>query len=188
MKTERIRLRTAVTLMPNLDPVRVAEDYATVDLLSGGRLELTVGKGNFPDPWAIFGQDRELQRERMAEATDLLLQIWQGGPVTWQGRFRPPLVDATVAPRPVQQPPPIWWGVSTAPWSVEFAAQRGLPIVLGGVAQSKEHYGSLADHYREQYLVHGHDPGSLHIGTVSHQYVRHAGHQAHQRRLAELRA
>jgi alkanesulfonate monooxygenase SsuD/methylene tetrahydromethanopterin reductase-like flavin-dependent oxidoreductase (luciferase family) len=178
-RTSRIRLRTGVTLVPNLDPVRVAEDYASVDALSGGRLELTVGKGNFPQPWELFGQDEQEQRDRLAEGVDLLRQIWSSaGPVNWSGRFRPPLVDATVAPRPVQQPPPIWWGVSTAPWSVEFAAQRGLPIVLGGVAQSKEHYGSLADHYREQYLVHGHDPASLHIGTVSHLYVRHDGHQA----------
>ena len=126
-----------------------------------------------------FRPGRKEQRDRLLEGVDLLRRIWSSeGPVNWSGRFRPPLVDATVAPRPIQKPPPIWWGVSTAPWSVEFAAERGLPIVLGGVAQSKEHYGSLTDHYRDQYRVHGHDESSLHIGTVSHLYVRHDGHQA----------
>jgi alkanesulfonate monooxygenase SsuD/methylene tetrahydromethanopterin reductase-like flavin-dependent oxidoreductase (luciferase family) len=178
MKTERIRLRTAVTLMPNLDPVRVAEDYATVDLLSGGRLELTVGKGNFRDPWAIFGQDRELQRERMAEATDLLLQIWQGGPVTWQGRFRPPLENASIGPLPWQNPPPVWWGVSTGPASADFAADRGLPIVVAGVIRSKEHCGEIVDHYRQRALAAGHSPAKLQIASVSHLYVREDGDQA----------
>jgi alkanesulfonate monooxygenase SsuD/methylene tetrahydromethanopterin reductase-like flavin-dependent oxidoreductase (luciferase family) len=178
-RTSRIRLRTGVTVLPNLDPVRVAEDYATVDALSGGRVELTIGKGNFPQPWELFGQDQEEQRERLAEGVDLLRQIWSSdGLVNWSGRFRPPLVDASIGPRPTQTPPPIWWGVSTAPWSVEFAAERGLPIVLGGVVQSKEHYGSLADHYRERYAAHGHDPASMHIGTVSNVYVRHDGERA----------
>jgi alkanesulfonate monooxygenase SsuD/methylene tetrahydromethanopterin reductase-like flavin-dependent oxidoreductase (luciferase family) len=178
-RTSRIRLRTGVTLIPNLDPVRVAEDYATVDALSGGRLEMTVGKGNFPHPWELFGQDEAEQRDRLTEGVDLLRTIWtSSGPVTWSGRFRPPLAEATVGPRPVQSPPPIWWGVSTAPWSVEFAAERGMPIVLGGVAQSKEHYGSLVDHYRRRYAEHGHPASDLHIGTVSHLYVRRDGDQA----------
>ncbi len=94
------------------------------------------------------------------------------------GGSDPPLVDAQVGPRPTQTPPPIWWGVSTAPWSVEFAAERGLPIVLGGVVQSKDHYGSLVDHYLERYAAYGHDPASIHIGTVSNLYVRRDGHQA----------
>jgi alkanesulfonate monooxygenase SsuD/methylene tetrahydromethanopterin reductase-like flavin-dependent oxidoreductase (luciferase family) len=178
-RTERIRLRTGVTVMPNLDPVRVAEDYATVDLLSGGRLELTVGKGNFPQPWEVFGQDPEDQRERLSEAVDLLRLIWQKEPsVTWQGRFRPPLTDAIIVPQPLQSPPPIWWGVSTAAWSADFAAERGLPIVLGGVAQSTDHYGALADHYRESYAAHGYDPETAEVGTVSHVYVRRDGDQA----------
>ncbi|HXW80702.1 MAG TPA: LLM class flavin-dependent oxidoreductase [Acidimicrobiales bacterium] len=178
-RTTRLRLRTGVTLIPNLDPVRVAEDYATLDAISGGRLELTVGKGNFPHPWELFGQDEAEQRDRLSEGVDLLRHIWSSdGPITWRGRFRPQLEGAHVSPKPVQSPPPIWWGVSTAPWSVEFAAERGLPIVLGGVAQSKEHYGSLADHYRTRYVEHGHDPRDLHVGTVSHLYVRRDGRQA----------
>ncbi len=171
-RTERIRLRTGVTLIPNLDPVRVAEDYATVDVLSGGRLELTVAKGNFPQPWPLFGQDREQQRERLVEGVDLLLKLWTEEPVTWNGRFRPPLVEASIGPRPIQTPPPVWWGVSSSPESVEPAAERGLPIVLGGVLQPVEHYGTLADHYRDRWLLAGHDPERLQIGSVSHLYIR----------------
>ncbi|HWB21937.1 MAG TPA: LLM class flavin-dependent oxidoreductase [Gaiellaceae bacterium] len=177
-RTERIRLRTGITLIPNLDPVRVAEDYATVDVLSGGRLELTVAKGNFPQPWPLFGQDREQQRERLVEGVDLLLKIWTEEPVTWEGRFRPPLNEASIGPRPIQSPPPIWWGVSTSPESVEPAVERGLPIVLGGVIQPVEHYGTLADHYREQWVLAGHDAAKLQIGSVSHLYIRKDGAQA----------
>jgi alkanesulfonate monooxygenase SsuD/methylene tetrahydromethanopterin reductase-like flavin-dependent oxidoreductase (luciferase family) len=178
-RTSRIRLRTGVTVVPNLDPVRIAEDYATVDALSGGRVELTVGKGNFPQPWELFGQDQDEQRDRLVEGVDLLREIWASrGNVNWTGRFRPPLVDASIGPKPTQNPPPIWWGVSTAPWSVEFAAERGLPIVLGGVVQAKEHYGELVDHYRERYFAHGHDAADLQVGTVSHVYVRRDGAKA----------
>jgi alkanesulfonate monooxygenase SsuD/methylene tetrahydromethanopterin reductase-like flavin-dependent oxidoreductase (luciferase family) len=174
-RTERIRLRTAVTLIPNLDPVRVAEDYATVDVLSGGRLELTVGKGNFPQPWSLFGQDHDEQRDRLAEGTDLLRQIWREDPITWEGRFRPPLVEASIGPRPLQTPPPIWWAASTAPSSVEFAAERGMPLVVAGVFRELEHCGELVDHYREVAASHGHDPASLPVAFASHLYVGRDG-------------
>jgi alkanesulfonate monooxygenase SsuD/methylene tetrahydromethanopterin reductase-like flavin-dependent oxidoreductase (luciferase family) len=177
-RTERIRLRTAVTLIANLDPVRAAEDYATVDLLSGGRLELTVARGNFPQPWSLFGQDVEERRERLVEGVDLLLEIWANDPVNWSGRFRPPLVDASVAPRPLQSPPPVWCGVSSTPASVEFAAARGLPIVVAGVFRDLEHCGSLIDHYRERGAAAGHPPESLRVGYVSHLHLGRDGEQA----------
>jgi alkanesulfonate monooxygenase SsuD/methylene tetrahydromethanopterin reductase-like flavin-dependent oxidoreductase (luciferase family) len=177
-RTERIRLRTGVTLIPNLDPVRVAEDYATLDVLSGGRVELTVAKGNFPQPWSLFGQDPDEQRDRLAEGIDLLLQIWAEDPVNWSGRFRPPLVDATVAPRPLQSPPPVWCGVSSTPASVEFAAARGLPIVVAGVFRDREHCGSLIDHYRKEGAAAGHDPATLQVGYVSHLYLSKDGDRA----------
>jgi alkanesulfonate monooxygenase SsuD/methylene tetrahydromethanopterin reductase-like flavin-dependent oxidoreductase (luciferase family) len=180
-RTSRIRLRTGVTLIPNLDPVRVAEDYATVDLLSGGRLELTVAKGNFPQPWSLFGQDPDEQRERLAEGIDLLLKIWAEDPVTWTGRFRPPLVDASVAPRPLQSPPPVWCGVSSSPSSVEFAAQRGLPIVVAGVFREREHCGALIDHYRAAGAAAGHDPATLRVGYVSHLHLSRDGAKAKRR-------
>jgi alkanesulfonate monooxygenase SsuD/methylene tetrahydromethanopterin reductase-like flavin-dependent oxidoreductase (luciferase family) len=178
MRTHRIRLRTGVTLMPNLDPVRVAEDYATVDVLSDGRLELTIGKGNFPEPWSLFGQDRAEQRERMAEGVELLLKIWESDPVTWTGRFRPPLQDASVGPRPLQSPPPVWWGVSTGPESADFAADRGLPIVIAGVIRSMDHCGAIADHYRLRGASAGHPPEMLQIASVSHLFVREDGDRA----------
>lgn len=177
-RTERIKLRTGVTLMANLDPVRVAEDYATLDLLSNGRLELTAAKGNFPDPWRLFDQNIDEQRERLAEGIDLLLKIWSEDPVNWQGKYRPALVNASIGPRPLQQPPPVWCGVASALSSVEFAAQRGLPIMAASVFRTREHVGSLIDHYREQAAFAGHDTAKLQVGAVTHLYIREDGDQA----------
>lgn len=177
-RTERIKLRTGVTLMANLDPVRVAEDYATVDLLSNGRLEMTVAKGTFPQPWTLFAQDVEDQRERLAEGIDLLLKIWSEDPLGWEGAYRPALVNASIGPRPLQRPPRVWCGVASAPSSVEFAAQRGLPIMAASVFRSRDHVGALIDHYREQAALAGHDRAALEVGAVTYLYVREDGDQA----------
>jgi alkanesulfonate monooxygenase SsuD/methylene tetrahydromethanopterin reductase-like flavin-dependent oxidoreductase (luciferase family) len=177
-RTRRIRLRTGVTLSANLDPVRVAEDYATVDVLSNGRLDLTAAKGNFPQPWVLFGQNVDEQRERLAEGIDLLIKIWSQEPVNWEGRFRPPLVNASVGPRPIQQPPRVWCGVATSPASVEFAAQRGLPLMVASVFRSPDHVASLIEHYRERAALAGHGPAGLEVAVATHLYVREDGDQA----------
>jgi alkanesulfonate monooxygenase SsuD/methylene tetrahydromethanopterin reductase-like flavin-dependent oxidoreductase (luciferase family) len=194
-RTSRIRLRTGVTLLANLDPVRAAEDYATVDLLSGGRLELTAARGTFPQPWRLFGQNVDEQRERLAEAIDLLSKIWSEDPVDWSGSYRSALSGASIGPRPLQSPPPIWCGVASSPESVEFAAQRGLPIMAASVFRTREHVGSLIDHYREQAVLAGHDEGSLEVGVITYLYIREDGDQArrefehfHSNGVAQLRS
>ena len=121
-RTTRIRLGTGVTLLANLDPVRVAEDYATVDAISNGRVELSVGRGILVDTYEVFGQKPDQSRERFRENLELLRRLWSERDVTWSGRFRAPLDHVTVEPRPVQRPhPPIWVGGE--------GRHRTLPIV-----------------------------------------------------------
>ena len=113
----------------NFDPVRVAEDYATIDLLSGGRVEPVIGRGTFfPHTFASFGQDPATAKEVFAENLELLLRIWEtDGPVTWTGRFRAPLHEISVEPRPMQRPRPhVWLGAGSSKDSVELAARLGL--------------------------------------------------------------
>jgi hypothetical protein len=112
--TERIRLSPATTLLNTLDPVRVFEDFATLDLLSGGRVELLVGRGSFTESFALFGHDIADYEALFAERLELLMRINANERVTWSGRLRAPLVDAEVSPRP-EQPLPIWIGVGGTP-------------------------------------------------------------------------
>ena len=115
-RTERIRLRSAVTVLSAADPVRVFQEFATVDLISGGRVELVVGRGSFTEAFPLFGLDLADYDELFDEKLDLLLRLRESTEVTWSGRHRPPLVRQRVYPRPVQDPLPVWWA-SAAPRS-----------------------------------------------------------------------
>jgi alkanesulfonate monooxygenase SsuD/methylene tetrahydromethanopterin reductase-like flavin-dependent oxidoreductase (luciferase family) len=127
-------LGTGVTLLANLDPVRVAEDYATVDAISNGRVELSVGRGILVDTYEVFGQKPDESRERFRENLELLRRLWSETDVSWSGRFRAPLDRVTVEPRPVQAPhPPIWVGGGSSPASVDLAVELGLPLMLPSV-------------------------------------------------------
>ena len=129
-RTHRVRLSTAVSLLGHHDPVSVAEDYATVDVLSGGRVELIAGRGVYQQHYRQFGQTWEDSEELLAEAVDLLRRLWTSESVTWSGRLRPPLDAVTVHPRPLQQPhPPIWLSASSST-SVARAVALGCPIAI----------------------------------------------------------
>jgi alkanesulfonate monooxygenase SsuD/methylene tetrahydromethanopterin reductase-like flavin-dependent oxidoreductase (luciferase family) len=156
--TSRIRLMTTVTVLSLLDPVRVAEDYATLDHLSGGRLDVVIGKGNDPDQNALYGYDLEEQWERNAEKYELLRRLWREEEVTWTGRFRPPLVRATTQPRPFQRPIPVWHGSASSTESTELAARWGDPIFSANGFAPIERYAALVRHYRERWEAHGRDP------------------------------
>jgi len=171
-RTERIRLGTAVTLMANLDPVRVAEDYATVDLLSGGRLELVAGRGNFfAHTFDAFGQDVEESRARFDEGVDLLLDLWEGETIAWEGKFRPPLRGYTAQPRPLQSPPPVWIGGGSSQESAELAARRGLGLMLPSAFGNPEVFMPVVDFYLERFAAHGHDGIEPRIGCCWHVSV-----------------
>lgn len=159
--TSRVRLVTTVTVLSLLDPVRVAEDYATLDHLSGGRLELIVGKGNDPHQSALFGYDVSDQWERNRENYELLRRLWREEEVTWSGTYRPALRGATTQPRPLQRPTiPIWHGSATSEESTELAARWGDPLFSANGFHPLEKYAALVRHYRRRYEEHGHGPAS----------------------------
>src|SRR3954469_23019866 len=130
VKTERIRLSSAVTVLSSDDPVRVFQEFAEVDLLSGGRAEIMAGRGSFVESFPLFGYDLDDYDELYAEKLDLLLKIRDGVHVTWSGRHRAALDNAGVWPRPVQDPLPVWVAVGGSPQSVVRAGTLGLPLTI----------------------------------------------------------
>ncbi|UVJ39292.1 LLM class flavin-dependent oxidoreductase [Arthrobacter sp. CJ23] len=166
--TSRIRLQSGVTVLAVLDPVRVAEDYATIDQLSRGRLELVIGKGNEVLQYPLFGLSLEDQWELLAEKYGLLRRLWREENVTWSGRFRTALTEpTTTTPRPFAGSPRIWHGSATTLTSAALAAAWGDPLFTANAIQPRENYKVLIDHYREEYERHGHDPRHQYLGSGS---------------------
>lgn len=163
--TTRIRLLTTVTVLSILDPVRVAEDYATLDQLSGGRLEMIIGKGNDPRHYPLFGISEEEQWDSLNERYHLLKRLWSEENVTWQGTYRPPLEGVTTWPRPLQQSIPIWHGSASSTVSTELAAKYGEPLFTSNSFHPQDKYKALIDHYRERLDYYGHDPQQAVIGS-----------------------
>lgn len=168
-RTSRIRLLTTVTVLSVLDPVRVAEDYATLDHLSGGRLELIIGKGNDPRHYPLFGIGEEEQWESLAERYALLKRLWTEEKVTWEGKYRPPLSEMTTYPRPFQKRIPVWHGSASSPLSTELAAKYGEPIFSSNTFHPMAKYQALIDHYRERWAYYGHDPKDALVGAGAGQ-------------------
>ncbi|MFC4144769.1 LLM class flavin-dependent oxidoreductase [Micromonospora mangrovi] len=164
-RTSTIRLFTAVTTLSLLDPVRAYEDYATLDHLSCGRLELIIGKGNGAAQAQLFHVTPEDQWERNREGYELFRRLWREDKVTWSGRFRPPLVDAETWPRPLQQPIRVWHGSATSRDSVDLAARHGDPLFSANVTNPIEPYAELIRYYRERWLHYGHDPADALVGA-----------------------
>ncbi|WP_089156311.1 LLM class flavin-dependent oxidoreductase [Micromonospora sp. NBS 11-29] len=164
-RTSTIRLFTAVTTLSLLDPVRAYEDYATLDHLSGGRLELIIGKGNGAAQAQLFHVTPEDQWERNREGYELFRRLWREEKVTWSGRFRPPLVDAETWPRPLQRSIRVWHGSATSRESVDLAARHGDPLFSANVTNPIEPYAELIRYYRERWAHHGHDPADALVGA-----------------------
>ncbi|MFI9155042.1 LLM class flavin-dependent oxidoreductase [Streptomyces sp. NPDC053367] len=163
--TGRIRLFTAVTTLSLLDPVRAFEDYATLDHLSEGRLELIIGKGNGSAQRDLFQVTPEDQWERNAESYEVFRRLWREDRVTADTRFRPPLKDAETWPRPYQQPLRVWHGSATSRESVDLAARYGDPLFSANVTHPIGPYAELIAYYRERWAHHGHDPAALAVGA-----------------------
>jgi len=163
--TTRIRLFTAVTTLSLLDPVRAYEDYATLDQLAAGRLDLIIGKGNGAAQARLFAVTPDDQWDRNREGYELFRRLWREERVTWRGRYRPELVDAEVLPRPYQRPIRIWHGSATSRDSVELAARHGDPLFSANVTHPVEPYARLVDHYRERWAYHRHDPRDAVVGA-----------------------
>jgi len=168
--TSRIRLFTAVTTLSLLDPVRAYEDYATLDHLSGGRLELIIGKGNGTAQRELFHVTSEDQWDRNAESYELFRRLWREEKVTATPRFRPRLTEAEVWPRPLQQPIRVWHGSATSRESVDLAARYGDPLFSANVTNAIEPYAELVRHYRERWAEYGHDPAAAVVGAGTAGY------------------
>jgi probable LLM family oxidoreductase len=176
--TDSIRLSSAVTVLSSDDPVRVFQDFAEVDLLSGGRAEIMAGRGSFIESFPLFGYDLEDYDELYAEKLDLLLRIRDDVHVTWAGRHRAPLDHAGVWPRPVQDPLPVWVAVGGSPQSVVRAGTLGLPLVLAIIGGQPERFVPFVDLYREAVNAAGHEPETAKVAINTHAFVGATSAQA----------
>jgi alkanesulfonate monooxygenase SsuD/methylene tetrahydromethanopterin reductase-like flavin-dependent oxidoreductase (luciferase family) len=164
-RTSKIGLFTGVTTLSLLDPVRAFEDYSTLDNLSGGRLELIIGKGNGAAQAELFHVTTADQWDRNREGYELFRLLWESEDVTWSGRFRPALVNAKALPRPLQKRLRIWHGSATSKDSVDLAARFGDPIFSANVTYPVEPYAGLVRHYRQQWEFYGHRPEDALVGA-----------------------
>lgn len=171
-RTSTLRLGTAVALGANNDPIRLAEDYATLDLLSGGRVDLVLGRGNlYEHTFHAFGQDPASSRPRYEENVGLIVEALHREQITWEGEHRPPFTNMTTQPRPLQSPFPVWIGGGSSMESVEFAAEMGLPLMLPGVFGRPSMFTPLAERYREIWAEKGHPPERCRVGAIAHTNV-----------------
>jgi alkanesulfonate monooxygenase SsuD/methylene tetrahydromethanopterin reductase-like flavin-dependent oxidoreductase (luciferase family) len=179
-RTTRLRLSTGVALGVNLDPLRLAEDYATVDVLSGGRVEPVIGRGTFfPHTYDAFGQNPKLAKDMFAEHLELLIAVWEGEEVTWSGRHRTPIAGVTVNPRPLQQPrPPIWAGVGASADSIDLAARLGLRLMLPTVFGTIDMFRRAVDFYETRWEHYGQPSSAKRIGCCTHTYVHESSRVA----------
>jgi probable LLM family oxidoreductase len=170
-RTKRIRLSSAVTVLSSDDPVRVFEQFAELDLISGGRAEIMAGRGSFIESFPLFGYDLDDYDALFAEKLDLLLAIRASTSVTWSGRLRAPLHEAGVYPRPVQDPLPIWVAVGGTPQSVVRAGALGLPLTLAIIGGQPERFAPLVALYRRAAMEAGHDIAQLPVAINTHAFV-----------------
>jgi probable LLM family oxidoreductase len=176
--TKHIRLTSAVTVLSAADPVRVFQDFATVDLISGGRAEIVAGRGVFTDPFPLFGADLNDYDQLFTEKLDLLRRLSRTERITWRGNFRSPLRNAEISPRPVQQELPIWIGVGGTPQSAVRAGELGLPMALAVLGGPITAIQPIVDLYREAGQRAGHPLSTLKVSINSHAYIGADARQA----------
>ena len=175
-RTKKIRLTSAVTVLSSDDPVRVYQQFATLDLVSGGRAEIMVGRGSFIESFPLFGYDLDLYDELFAEKLELLLALQEKEHVRWSGEHRPPLNGQGVYPRPVQGRIPVWVAVGGTPASAVRAGRLGLPLALGIIGGQPERFAPFAELHRRAALEAGHVAPALSIN--SHGYIASTSRQA----------
>src|SRR5438093_2256819 len=171
-RTKRIRLTSAVAVLSAADPVRLFQEFATLDLISNGRAEMVVGRGSFIEAFPLFGLDLDAYDSLLAEKLDLLLQIRDNPEhVRWSGKYRPALTGQGVYPRPAQNPLPIWLGVGGTPESFVRAGMLGLPLMVAIIGGETRRFRPLIDLYRAAGEQAGHPPDRLKVGVHSLGYV-----------------
>ena len=177
--TKQIKLTSTVTVLSTSDPVKVFEDFATVDLISDGRAEITAGRGAYTESFPLFGYELSDYDQLFEEKLDLLLKINNSEKLTWSGKYRAPLANAGVYPRPIQQQIPLWIAIGGTPSSVVRAGRFGLPVYFAILGQPTS-FVQLADLYHQAGADAGHDPSSLKIGVTSHFYMEKTSQSARE--------
>src|SRR3989440_3023833 len=177
-RTRRIRLTSAVTVLSAADPVRVFQEFATLDLISRGRAEMVVGRGSFIEAFPLFGLNLDDYDSLFAEKLELLLRIRQNEHVRWSGEHRPPLTGQGVYPRPLQDPLPIWVGVGGTPESFARAGVLGLPLMVAIIGGQTRRFRPLVDLYKKAARRAGFSPDKLKVGMHSLGYVAETSQQA----------
>jgi len=171
MRTKKIKLSSAVTVLSSDDPVRVFQDFAHVDLLSKGRAEIIAGRGSFIESFPLFGNDLRDYDTLFAEKLELLLKLNKSEIISWQGKHRPSIDKRGVYPRPFQQELPVWIAIGGTPESVVRAAKKGVPMALAIIGGMPERFVPLTDLYKETYINAGHDPAKLQLAINSHGFI-----------------
>lgn len=179
-RTKRIKLGSAVTVISAADPVRVFQNYATLDLISNGRAEIVAGRGSFTEAFPLFGYRLNDYNDLFTEKLELLLRIRDNESVSWSGRFRAPLNEQAVYPRPVQPQLPVWLGVGGTPASFVRAGTLGLPLMVAVIGGETHRFRPLVDAYRRAGAEAGHDPTSLKVGLHSLGFVAETTERAHE--------
>ncbi|WP_188887939.1 LLM class flavin-dependent oxidoreductase [Paenibacillus radicis (ex Gao et al. 2016)] len=176
--TKQIRLTSATTILGTADPVRVFEDFATLDLISDGRAEMIAGRGAYIESFPLFGYELDSYAQLFLEKIKLFLELNDKERMTWSGQFRTPLNDAEIAPRPVQPKLPVWIGVGGTPASAALAGQLGTGMALAILGGNPADFQHLVEVYRQAGLDAGHQPGGLSVGITGHCYIAEDSKQA----------
>jgi len=169
--TKKIRLTSAVTVLSSDDPVRVFQDFATLDLISDGRAEIMAGRGSFIESYPLFGYDLDHYNELFIEKLALLLKINEQEKISWKGKHRPGFEQLGIYPRPFQNAIPIWIAAGGTPASAVRAANLGLPLMLAIIGGLPEQFVPFINLYKETAIKAGKDPATLQIGINNHFYV-----------------
>lgn len=171
VQTKKLKLSSAVTVLSSDDPVRVFQDFATIDLLSNGRAEIMAGRGSFIESFPLFGYDLEDYDELFSEKLDLLVKLNGSEKINWKGKHRPPIAGRGVYPRPCQAQLPIWVAVGGTPESVVRAGNYGLPMALAIIGGMPSRFAPLAQLYRDTAIRAGHNAADLQLGINSHVFI-----------------
>ncbi|MEL7161778.1 MAG: LLM class flavin-dependent oxidoreductase, partial [Bacteroidota bacterium] len=177
-RTKNIRLTSAVTVLSTSDPVRVFQNFSTIDLISNGRAEIVAGRGSFVDAFPLFGYNLNNYDDIFAEKLKLLLTIRDNEVVNWSGVYRPPLKDQAIYPRPLQKKLPVWLGVGGTPASFVRAGSLGLPLMLAVIGGQTHQFKPLVDLYRQAGQKAGFLPEELKVGLHSFGYVANSTKEA----------
>ena len=177
-RTKRIRLTSAVTVLSAADPVRVFQNFATLDLISKGRAEMVVGRGSFIESFPLFGLNLQDYDELFSEKLNLLLAIRKNEVVSWSGKYRPALSNQAIYPRPLRNPLPVWIGVGGTPASFKRAGELGLPLMVAVIGGDTHRFRPLIDLYRQSGVKAGYSPESLKVGLHSLGYVANETREA----------